>query len=151
MTRTNCTVGNRLAEILRRGRAECAREHRRRAGGCAVIPRDQRIVDKLQVIVPTLQRTRVTLKQQLTDVDAALAAAEAIVAIVRPAAPVRRGERSASLELAAIRSGHTLAGVARLSGMAPSRIAEIIAGAGPTVDERAALTRVLPDWRAGQD
>lgn len=68
--------------------------------------RDQQIADKLQTVIPTLQRVRVTLRQQMTDVDAALAAADEMAAIIRPTPPIRRGERTTpSLELAAESSG----------------------------------------------
>ena len=110
--------------------------------------RDQQIVNKLTAMIPTLQRVRVTLRQQVADVDAALAAADDLAAIVRPSEPLRRGERTANLELAAIRRGHTLTAVGLLTGIGRERLADLCAGAPPTGDERDVLQRILPDWKA---
>jgi len=110
----------------------------------------QTLVDKLQIVIPLLQRVTVTLRQQSLDVASALAAAEAIATGIRPPLPPVSRDRTSSLELAIVRSGRTTEAIAHLTGIPIGRLTAIIGGAEPANFEEAALRHVLPDWKGGR-
>jgi len=54
--------------------------------------------------------------------------------------------RTVELELAIYQSGYTVAAIGHLSGIGLERLANLIAGAEPTLREREILQRLLAHW-----
>jgi hypothetical protein len=113
----------------------------------------QKIVDSFQTAIPLAQRVVVTLRQQLEDATAILAALERGIAIMRTwAPPVDRDHHArttSNLELALLRAGHAVQDAAFLAAIPEHRVRALVAGDAPTATEREELMRLLPDWRPG--
>jgi hypothetical protein len=112
----------------------------------------QELADHLQAALVLLARVRVTMEQQANDFAAVLAELERAAALLRTWRPPSFDgvpRHTANLELAILRTGHSLSNIAFLSGVPESRLHQLVSGTVPTTEERAALSRAIPDWMPG--
>jgi hypothetical protein len=109
----------------------------------------QSLTDHVQAALPLLGRLRVTAQQQLADAVAALGALERATEVLRSWAPIDGPRHTANLEIAVLRSGHSLGEIAYLTAIPEARLRALVAGEMPSSSERVALATALPDWLAG--
>jgi hypothetical protein len=110
----------------------------------------ERLIDRLTVALPLLQRSTVTAAQTCNDTATALTALTEMVAILRESVPAfdHPADRTVgALSLALTRAGLTMAEAAHLSGMPAARLGALVLGGVITGEERVRLSRVLPEWR----
>jgi hypothetical protein len=112
----------------------------------------QELADHLQAALVLLARVRVTTEQQANDIAAVLTTLERAALVLktwRPPSFDGVPRHTANLELAILRTGRSLSDMAFLSGVSESRLRQLVSGTVPTTEERAALSRVIPDWVPG--
>jgi hypothetical protein len=110
----------------------------------------ERLIDRLQVALPLVQRLQVTAQKNHADAATATAALVELIEILREPMPLydHPGERTVrDLGLAITRRGLTISECAHLTSIPEPRLRHLIGGTEPTTDERTALLAALPEWQ----